>query len=337
MNFWASDCRRLPDRGARALVALRERLRPARLRAGVGRDALRPAGSPCSELVERACAGAYPVALDVDGAALAAFEPVPGTPTSFLIDAGGRMIERHGAVALDVTALRRPTFDTLLEDRGDPIDGLLPPRTAPRRSARRPPEPPGSDDTTPSPMLWVKSLHVDLHGHVVRRAVLPAARVRLPRADRRPRRPHTARDFQGHGARSCSGITNLGDAADPRVRRRCSLVVWLPGWLSTRPGCSWKLVLVLGPDRVPLLVRADRAHVPQRMRTSAQPRLVPAGSTRCRSRSCSRIVDPRDRASHSRAERAHQASAGTGAATAGPTGPSSGSSSVERALVDLRS
>ena len=54
----------------------------------------------------------FPVALDIDGRVLAAFEPVPGTPTSFLIDAEGRVVERHvGRHDLDALRLR---LDALL-------------------------------------------------------------------------------------------------------------------------------------------------------------------------------------------------------------------------------
>jgi len=54
----------------------------------------------------------FPVAIDIDGRVLAAFEPVPGTPTSFLIDADGQVIERH---------VGRHDIDAL----GDRLDVLL--------------------------------------------------------------------------------------------------------------------------------------------------------------------------------------------------------------------
>lgn len=37
----------------------------------------------------------YPVAIDLDGAVLAEFEPIRGTPTSFLISADGTVLNRH--------------------------------------------------------------------------------------------------------------------------------------------------------------------------------------------------------------------------------------------------
>ena len=63
------------------------------------------------ELAERR-ALPFPVALDIDGEVLAAFEPVPGTPTSFLIDAEGRIVDKHSGRA-DLAALRR-RLDELL-------------------------------------------------------------------------------------------------------------------------------------------------------------------------------------------------------------------------------
>jgi len=56
----------------------------------------------------------FPVALDIDGRVLAAFEPVPGTPTSFLIDADGTVVERHVGPA-DPGALRS-TLERLLDE-----------------------------------------------------------------------------------------------------------------------------------------------------------------------------------------------------------------------------
>lgn len=48
----------------------------------------------------------YPVALDIDGAVLAAFEPVPGTPTHFLVDGRGKVLEKRIG-RLDTEAVRR--------------------------------------------------------------------------------------------------------------------------------------------------------------------------------------------------------------------------------------
>lgn len=77
----------------------------------------------------------FPVALDIDGAVLAAFEPIAGTPTSFLVDAGGRVIDKHVGPT-DFPALR------------DTLDGLLgaaspSARAAPSRDA--PPDPTSDD------------------------------------------------------------------------------------------------------------------------------------------------------------------------------------------------
>ena len=116
VNFWATDCgvclTEIP-----ALAALHADYAPR----GFELVAVAMPHDPPNAVLELAEARAlpYPVAIDIDGAVLAAFEPVPGTPTSFLIDADGRMIERHVG-ALDVTALRR-RLDTLLAERGDPI------------------------------------------------------------------------------------------------------------------------------------------------------------------------------------------------------------------------
>ena len=56
----------------------------------------------------------FPVAIDLDGAVLAAFEPIPGTPASVLVDADGRIVERHLG-RHDFPALRR-RLDALLAD-----------------------------------------------------------------------------------------------------------------------------------------------------------------------------------------------------------------------------
>jgi len=45
------------------------------------------------------------VALDLNGEAVEAFESVQGTPTSFLIDRNGKLVERYIG-ALDLTKLR---------------------------------------------------------------------------------------------------------------------------------------------------------------------------------------------------------------------------------------
>jgi len=78
------------------------------------------------ELAE-AGAWAFPVAIDIEGVVLAAFEPVPGTPTSFLIDAAGQVVERHVG-AHDIEALRR-RLDRLLDD--EPLVVVPPTNLAP--------------------------------------------------------------------------------------------------------------------------------------------------------------------------------------------------------------
>ena len=47
----------------------------------------------------------FPVAIDVDGQVLAAFEPVAGTPTSFLLDSNGQVVAKNVG-ALDFKNLR---------------------------------------------------------------------------------------------------------------------------------------------------------------------------------------------------------------------------------------
>lgn len=55
----------------------------------------------------------FPVALDLNGEAVDAFASVKGTPTSFLIDGDGKLVERYIG-ALDLTKLR-VTVDKLLD------------------------------------------------------------------------------------------------------------------------------------------------------------------------------------------------------------------------------
>ena len=59
----------------------------------------------------------FPIALDIDGTVLAAFEladgPIAGTPTAFLVDGEGRIVRRHTGPA-DIPALR-DLLDTLLD------------------------------------------------------------------------------------------------------------------------------------------------------------------------------------------------------------------------------
>lgn len=116
VNFWATDCvvclKEIPD-----LVALHADYAPK----GFELVAVAMPHDPPNAVLELAEARElpYPVAIDIDGAVLAAFEPVPGTPTSFLIDAEGQVIERHVG-ALDVAALRG-RLDELLGREGDDL------------------------------------------------------------------------------------------------------------------------------------------------------------------------------------------------------------------------
>ena len=116
VNFWASDCavclQEIPN-----LVALHADYAPR----GFELVAVAMPHDPPNAVLELAEARElpYPVAIDIDGAVLAAFEPVPGTPTSFLVDAEGWVVERHVG-ALDVTALRG-RLDGMLGEEGDDL------------------------------------------------------------------------------------------------------------------------------------------------------------------------------------------------------------------------
>ena len=107
VSFWASDCRACLAE-APALEALRERLAPRGFElVSVAMPHDRP-----DFVLERAGRWRHPVALDLDGAVLAAFEPVPGTPTGFLVGPDGTVLERWSGPA-DVPALER-RLDALL-------------------------------------------------------------------------------------------------------------------------------------------------------------------------------------------------------------------------------
>ena len=115
VSFWATSC----------AVCLREMPALARLRADYAPRGFElvavamPYDRPdrVLELAE-ARGWRFPVAIDIDGAVLAAFEPVPGTPTNVLVGADGRVLERRVG-PLDVEALR-PRLDALLAESPAP-------------------------------------------------------------------------------------------------------------------------------------------------------------------------------------------------------------------------
>ena len=111
VSFWATDCRiclvEEPE-----LAALRERLAPRGFELV---SVAMPHDRPDLVLEHVAASGwTHPVALDVDGATLAAFEPVPGTPAAVLIGPDATVIGRWSG----------PTDVPALEAR---LDALLPP------------------------------------------------------------------------------------------------------------------------------------------------------------------------------------------------------------------
>ena len=55
----------------------------------------------------------FPIAIDINGEAVEAFAPVVGTPTSFLLDKEGKLVERYIG-ALNLSELRQQV-DKLLE------------------------------------------------------------------------------------------------------------------------------------------------------------------------------------------------------------------------------
>ena len=118
VNFWSTDC----------TVCLTEMPELARLHADYaprGFDLVAvamPFDRPDAVLeAAETQALPFPVALDIDGEVLAAFEPIPGTPTSFLIDADGRIVERHVGPS-DIAALRR-ALERMLGDAEAAVAG----------------------------------------------------------------------------------------------------------------------------------------------------------------------------------------------------------------------
>jgi thiol-disulfide isomerase/thioredoxin len=110
INFWATSCTiciaEMPD-----LVALYEEY------SGYGFELIAiamPYDPPNQvlELVQRQELP-FPVALDLEGEAVAAFASVKGTPTSFLLDSKGKLVRRYVG-AIDLQKLRRE-LDQLLE------------------------------------------------------------------------------------------------------------------------------------------------------------------------------------------------------------------------------
>ena len=111
VSFWATDCRICLAEGPE-LVALRERLAPRGFELV---SVAMPYDRPDLVLGHVEASGwTHPVALDVDGRTLAAFEPVPGTPTAFLVGPDATVLERWSG----------PTDFPALEAR---LDALLPP------------------------------------------------------------------------------------------------------------------------------------------------------------------------------------------------------------------
>lgn len=103
VSFWSTTCpicvSEIPD-----LAALEADLAPGGFRlVAVAMPYDRP--DHVLQLAE-ARAITYPVALDIDGKVLAAFEPVPGTPTHFLVDGRGKVLEKRLG-RLDTDAIKR--------------------------------------------------------------------------------------------------------------------------------------------------------------------------------------------------------------------------------------
>ena len=117
VSFWSTDCRPCAEE-APALEALRARFAPRGFElVSVAMPYDRP-----DRVLERAGGWPHPVALDVDGATLRAFEPVPGTPTGVLVGPEGTVLARWSGPA-DVRALAAR------------LDALLPPAPGPDGSA----------------------------------------------------------------------------------------------------------------------------------------------------------------------------------------------------------
>ena len=112
VNFWATSCAVCLEE-APALVALRDRL------AGAGFEMVSvamPYDRP-DAVLELASANGWrhPVAIDLEGEVLAAFEPVIGTPTNLLIGADGTLRARYVG-RTDLAALERRVRGLLADD-----------------------------------------------------------------------------------------------------------------------------------------------------------------------------------------------------------------------------
>ncbi len=110
VNFWSTTC----------VICLAEMPEMAKLYRdyvdqGVQVIAVAMPYDPPNEVLELTQARQYPfpVALDIKGDAVAAFGSIKGTPTSFLLDAEGRLVKRYvGAIKFDDL---RDELDKLLE------------------------------------------------------------------------------------------------------------------------------------------------------------------------------------------------------------------------------
>lgn len=117
VNFWATSCV-ICLQEAPELVALRERLAPA------GYEMISvamPYDRPDAVLqLAQANGWTHPVAIDLDGAVLAALEPILGTPTNLLFGADGTLLERYVG-RTDVAALEA-RINGLLTGPDSPTD-----------------------------------------------------------------------------------------------------------------------------------------------------------------------------------------------------------------------
>ncbi len=98
VNFWSTTCgiclKEMPE-----LAELYEKNQSA----GFEMIAVAMPYDRPSDVLQLAEAASWPflVALDIEGEVKAAFDPIPGTPTSFLIDANGQFVDKFiGAVDL---------------------------------------------------------------------------------------------------------------------------------------------------------------------------------------------------------------------------------------------
>ncbi len=102
VNFWATSCRTCV-RDMPELMRLHRELGPRGLTIIAVAMPYDPPSRVLTMAQERRIP--YPIALDVQGEVLRAFGDVPGTPTTYLINSEGRIIERHTG-PLDFEILR---------------------------------------------------------------------------------------------------------------------------------------------------------------------------------------------------------------------------------------